>query len=132
MYQIQHAVCARGLGTKRESRSAKLQKMMSSMDLKECLDALTAVTLELIAKGRENGTFASSQQAYFRWRLERDPEYTEKGIQLPPAHGETTVRASWVVAIAQVAQQIVPTTKEFQAALAALRVTIGEHAEQIC
>jgi len=105
---------------------------MTSPGAKQSLEMLVAATLELIERGCNNGSLAPSQQAYFRWRLEGDPKFSEMGVELPSARGETLVRPSWAMAIALVAQREVPQTREFQAAVANLRglAEIGAHADE--
>ncbi|HLK86734.1 MAG TPA: hypothetical protein VKT27_09520 [Candidatus Binataceae bacterium] len=99
---------------------------------KDNLDTLVGAILEAIERGRNNGSFAPSQQAYFRWRLEGEPKYSKKGVELPSARGETNVRPSWAMAVALIAQREVPQTREFQATIASLQdiAEIGAHADQ--
>lgn len=106
--------------------------MPISPRLRQSLEALVSITLEIIEQGRATGRFASSTQAYFGWRLQGEPRYSDRGVELPPARGETTVRPSWFVAIAAVAQQEVPQTEAFKAALAELQRApeVGNYAEQ--
>jgi hypothetical protein len=94
---------------------------MPTPDLKETLTALVAATLDLIKQGRNDGTFVQTEEAHFRWRLQGELTYNERGVNLPPAQGERYTRPSWGVAVAKLIQGGVLQTKEYQAAVAALQ-----------
>src|SRR5215472_3025063 len=94
---------------------------MASLDPRETLGALVAATLNFIERGRKEGTFVPTQQVYFRWRLQGDLTYSEQGVKVPSARGETSVRPSWAIAVAVVAQREAPQLKEYHDVVAILQ-----------
>ena|SRR5579885_2127992 len=106
---------------------------MTSPDLKESLGTLVAVILDQIEQGRRGGSLIQSRQVYFRWRLEGELTYSEQGVKVPPVRGETIVRSSWAQAIAVIAQGETLQSKEYQAAVAAVRNVpeVAQNADQL-
>lgn len=105
---------------------------MTSSCLKDSLEAFVAAILEVVERGRRDGSLKPSAQVYFRWRLEGELKHNERGVELPSARGETSTRSSWAIATALVAQQMVAQTPECQAVIVALRdiPEIAAHADQ--
>jgi hypothetical protein len=67
---------------------------MTSVRLRETLEALVAATLEVVEQGRNNHSLAPTEQVYFSWQLDGDLKYSEIGVEWPSARGETSVRPS--------------------------------------
>src|SRR5690348_13390007 len=92
---------------------------MSHPRVKESLESLVDATVVAVEQGLNDGSLTSSEQVYVRVRLEGDPKYTDRGVDLPPAQSETSTRRSWANATRTVVQGQVK-IREFQAAVAAL------------
>jgi hypothetical protein len=95
---------------------------------KETLQSLDDAIVRMVEEGISESTLTPIKQVYFRFRLEGDPRNTERGVDLPPARSETSTRHSWAYAISTVVQRQVQ-TREFQAAVAALKDGSERHAQ---
>jgi hypothetical protein len=93
---------------------------MSGSSIQESFRALAVEVIHLVERGRREGTLAPTEQAYFRWRLQGNLTYNEQGVKVPSARGEMSVRPSWNIAVATVAQVKALEAKEYQAVVAEL------------